>query len=87
MLRQQKAQDELRDAGYKLWQHGEKEAALAVYRASEEAWDDAIHISNPADPDRSLCGSLGRNLVLLDGPRPDSWGGCWSCLTKAEAVT
>ena len=22
----------------------------------------------------------------LDGPRPDSGGGCWTCLTKADAL-
>lgn len=86
MLRAIKEQYELSAVGYSLSQRGEQEAAMVVYRAAESAWDDAIHISNPADPDRSLCGNLGRNLVLLDGPRPDGWGGCWSCLSRADAL-
>ena len=59
------------------------EAAL-LYQQSEEAWDDAIHIASPSDPLRSLCGSLGRNLVDLP-ERPDGMSGCWGCLVRADA--
>lgn len=86
VLAAMKKQDELRKVGGILWEGGDEEEAMIVYSASEEAWDDAIHISNPADPLRSLCGSLGRNLVLLEGPRPDPWGGCWGCLSRADQL-
>lgn len=60
----------------------EKEALLDA--ANEVSWDDAIHIATPWEPRSSLCGNWERNLVTLDAPRPDGWGGCWTCLMAAE---
>lgn len=57
-----------------------------LYAKSEEEWDDAVHIASPHDPLRSLCGKLGRNLADLPD-RPDSFSGCWTCLTVADQVS
>jgi hypothetical protein len=62
----------------------EKELVLLLDKAEEE-WDDAIHIASPDDPLVSLCGRRGRNLADLPD-RPDSWSGCWGCLTRADAL-
>ena len=56
-----------------------------LYTQAESEWDDAIHIASPDDPLRSLCGSYGRNLCDLP-ERPDSWGGCWTCLIRADEL-
>jgi hypothetical protein len=70
----------LRDAG----QLSEVEDALLI-RQIEQEWDDAIHIASPDDPLRSLCGQYGRNLADLP-EKPDSWGGCWTCLQRADEL-
>ena len=57
-----------------------------LYRQAEKEWDDAIHIASPNDPLVSLCGLRGRNLSDLP-ERPDSIGGCWTCLIKSEPET
>jgi hypothetical protein len=76
--------DALRNLGYRLSTEGvasEEEVAL-LYAQSAMEWDDAIHIASPDDPLRSLCGLFGRNLTDLPD-KPDSWGGCWTCLDRA----
>ncbi len=76
-----------RDLAYRLHTAGHisENEAMFLYAESEAAWDDAIHIASPDDPLRSLCGQYGRNLADLP-ERPDSWGGCWTCLTKADEL-
>lgn len=59
--------------------------ALLIYMQAEQEWDDAVHIASPDDPVKSLCGHEGRNLVDLP-TFPDSWSGCWTCLTRAEKL-
>jgi len=52
-----------------------------------DTMDDAIHVAAPWEPRKSLCGQLGRrNLAPLDGPSPDGWEGCWSCLDVAKWI-
>lgn len=65
--------------------HITEDEAYLLYRQSESEWDDAIHIASPDNPMLSLCGNLGRNLVDLP-ERPDSWGGCWTCLMRADEI-
>lgn len=65
-------------------QLSEAEDALLI-RQIEQEWDDAVHIASPDAPLRSLCGQFGRNLCDLP-ERPDSWAGCWTCLTLADAL-
>ena len=62
-----------------------EDEAMLLYAQAEHEWDDAIHIASPDDPVKSLCGHEGRNLVDLP-TMPDSWSGCWTCITKAEEI-
>lgn len=69
---------------YSAGQITEDERNLLYDQAARE-WDDAIHISSPDDPLRSLCGQYGRNLADLP-ERPGGMEGCWTCLIKADAL-
>lgn len=48
--------------------------------------DDAIHITDPNDTDRTLCkGSTDwLRTVEIDDPDPDFASGCWTCLGVKE---
>lgn len=49
--------------------------------------DDAVHILDPERAHHTLCGGVadGLNTVALTEPRPDSFGGCWTCLETADS--
>jgi hypothetical protein len=77
--------DRLGKLAHSLWKAeaiSEEDRDL-LYMQAESEWDDAIHIASSDDPLRSLCGLYGRNLMDLP-ERPDSWAGCWGCLTIAD---
>lgn len=79
--------DAISTLAYRLSRAGQitEEERELLYRQAEQEWDDAIHIASPDDPLRSLCGHYGRNLADLPD-RPDAAAGCWTCLTKADAL-
>ncbi len=79
--------DRLSNLAYRLWKEGHvnEEERDVLFSQAEEAWDDAIHIADPTDPLRSLCGSYGRNLCDLPEV-PDKWGGCWGCMDRAAKM-
>lgn len=88
MRRHIERQDALFALASRLTREGavtEAEAKI-LWDAGEAEWDDAIHIASPLDGHTSLCGKRGRNLVSLDGERPDSFGGCWGCLARADKL-
>jgi hypothetical protein len=48
--------------------------------------DDATHIVNPSDESLTLCGEARNHRITVDltDPRPNSFDGCWTCLTEAD---
>ena len=79
----------LADARAALAALEEEGLVLTDTRAVErlELGDDAVHIRDPGDRLRTLCGHHVPNARRIGDPVLDAAGECWTCQAKAEALS